>query len=54
MACKCYYNGRSGWIFGYGEEELINESSAIGVSVRTELYTESGITSNRKNFAKSS
>ena len=27
-ACKCYYNARSGWVFGYGEEELIKESSS--------------------------
>ena len=38
MACKCYCNVRSGWGFGYGDEEL-----TIGVSVRTEFLQKAAL-----------
>ena len=56
MVYKCYCNACSGWGFGCGDEELTKELSAnrSDCTCKNGISAESGITWNRKNFAKSS
>ena len=53
MVCKCYCNTHSSRGFGYGDEELTEESPNRSVC-KNGISTESGIAWNFKNFAKSS
>ena len=54
MASKCYCYARSGWGFGYGDDELTKESLGNTSVFKNGISTECGITWKRKNFAKSS
>ena len=47
-------NARSGWGFGYGDEELTKESPTNRSDRKDRISAESGIAWNCKNFAKNS